>query len=197
VPPGYTPIGSGLYRAPDGGVYARNPQTGQMVRAPAGSQPTSATDLLTRAGISLIPQVASGLATWVSGLFSGQHTATGLLPGTPMGDTTSLPGGGVSAGAPPDILTGNYLPPLTPLPDEIFEPWGGIMPESDYLFAEELPPLTDLPTYPMYSYDYYDYADYGQSYALPDLPPIDYDVMIGVGSGEVTIANPDEWYGWF
>lgn len=197
VPPGYTPIGSGLYRAPNGQVVARHPSTGQMIPAPAGSQPTSAEDLLTRAGISLIPSVANNLASWISSMFSTQQTSTGAVIGAPVGSTTTLPSGGQSVSSP-DILGGSYLPPLAPMPDDWFSDWGGVMPEDDWLFAAELPPIGDLATYP--SYDYYDYATYygdPGSYDLPGVPPVDWDVMIGVGSGDVTIANPDEWWGYF
>jgi hypothetical protein len=186
VPPGYTPIGSGLYRSPTGQIVARNPQTGQMVAAPAGSTPTSAEDLLTRAGISLIPSVANTLASWVSSMFSTQQTATGAVT-TPLDPATS------------DVLFGSpYLPPLAPLPDAGgYIDWGGAQVGGEDVFAQELPPLTELPTYPTYDWgtDWGSY-EYG-GYEVPGVPPLDYDVMIGVGSGDVVIANPDEWYGFF
>lgn len=198
VPPGYTPIGNGLYRSPTGQVVARNPQTGQMVAAPAGSQPTSAEDLLVRAGISLIPAVTQNLASWVSSMFSTQQTSTGaVIPwGTPSGPYEEW-GGALPEGE--SIFGGGEggLPPLAPIPSEGYDFWGGIMPSEEFLFAEDLPPITDLPTYPTYYYDYYDYGMPGSEYYLPDTPTWDYDVGIGVGSGEVTIANPDEWYGYF
>lgn len=190
VPPGYTPIGNGLYRAPSGQIVARNPQTGQMVAAPAGSVPTSAEDLLTRAGISLIPSVANNLASWISSMFSTQQTSTGAV--------TTLPSGGTSISSP-DILGSSYgLPPLAPLPDAGgYMDWGGVAPSGEDLFAQELPPINELPTYPTYDWgtDWGSY-EYG-GYEVPGVPPLDYDVMIGVGSGDVVIANPDEWYGFF
>lgn len=189
VPPGYTPIGNGLYRSPTGQIVARNPQTGQMVAAPAGSVPTSAEDLLTRAGISLIPSVANNLASWISSMFSTQQTSTGAV--------TTLPSGGTSISSP-DILGSSYLPPLAPLPDAGgYVDWGGVAPSSEDLFAQELPPINELPTYPTYDWgtDWGSY-EYG-GYEVPGVPPLDYDVMIGVGSGDVVIANPDEWYGFF
>lgn len=187
VPPGYTPIGNGLYRAPNGAIVARNPQTGQMVMAPAGSVPTSAEDLLTRAGISLIPSVANNLASWISSMFSTQQTATGAIT-TPLDPATS------------DVLFGSpSLPPLAPLPDSGgYSFWGGSSPADESLFGgdEGWPPLTEMPTYPVYDWgtDWgsYEYGDY----EVPGLPPIDWDVAIGVGSGEVTIANPDDWWGY-
>lgn len=188
VPPGYTPIGSGLYRSPTGQIVARNPQTGQMVAAPAGSTPTSAEDLLTRAGISLIPSVANTLASWVSSMFSTQQTATGAIT-TPLDPATS------------DVLFGSpSLPPLAPLPDSGgYSFWEGeqVAPEGIFGGGEGLPPLNELPTYPTYDWgtDWGSY-EYG-GYEVPGVPPLDYDVMIGVGSGDVVIANPDEWYGFF
>lgn len=183
VPAGYTPIGSGLYRSPTGQVYARNPSTGQMVLAPAGSQPTSAEDLLTRAGISMIPAVTQNLASWVSSLFSTQQTATGAV---------------IPAGATPGTPTGEYgpfLPPLAPLPEASYVEWGGVVPTEESIFAGELPPLTELPTYPTYDYPAYDYGSDYTAYDLPAVPPLDWDVALSVGSGEAIIANPDEWYG--
>lgn len=187
VPPGYTPIGNGLYRSPTGQIVARNPQTGQMVMAPAGSQPTSAEDLLTRAGISLIPSVANTLASWVSSMFSTQQTATGAIM-TPLDPATS------------DVLFGTGLPPLAPLPDSSgYSFWEGAQVGEGSIFGggESFPPLNELPTYPVYDWgtDWGSY-EYG-GYEVPGLPPLDYDVMIGVGSGDVVIANPDEWYGFF
>lgn len=189
VPAGYTPIGNGLYRAPNGAVVARNPQTGQMVAAPAGSQPTSAEDLLTRAGISMIPSVANNLASWISSMFSTQQTATGAL--APLDQATS------------DVLFGSPdLPPLTPLPyDSPLWGSGGSMSQEEYEWTvgsgAGLPPLTEIPTYPVFDYGNYDWGSYQYDpYELPGLPPLDYDVMIGVGSGEVTISNPDEWWGY-
>ena len=170
VPAGYTPIGNGLYRAPNGAIVARNPQTGQMVMAPAGSVPTSAEDLLTRAGISLIPSTANILASWVGSLFSTQQTSTGAVVGLP-GGTVGGAGGTVTA---PDVLSGSYLPP------------------------DGLPPLVDLPTYPVFDWATIDSGSYAyDAYELPGLPPMDYDVMIGVGTGEITIANPADWSGFF
>lgn len=200
VPAGYTPIGNGLYRAPNGAVVARNPQTGQMVMAPAGSNPTSAEDLLTRAGISMIPSVANNLASWISSMFGTQQTSTGAVVGA--GDI-GLPGGTSGGGGSvtsPDILSGSYLPPLPPLPGGSL--WAGGMSQEEYEWTvgsgEGLPPLTELPTYPVFDWGTIDAGSYQyEPYELPGLPPLDYDVMIGVGSGEVTIANPDDWWGFF
>ncbi|MCI0371221.1 MAG: hypothetical protein L0214_07530 [candidate division NC10 bacterium] len=82
LPSGYTTVGSNLYRGPDGALYARNPYTGAMVRAPAGTVPTSGSDLLAKAqalGVSLIPTVGAKVADWLGGLFSSQQSATTVL----------------------------------------------------------------------------------------------------------------------
>lgn len=204
VPPGYTPIGSGLYRSPTGQIVARNPQTGQMVAAPAGSVPTSAEDLLTRAGISLIPSVANTLASWVSSMFSTQQTATGAITnwGAP-GGTAEAGGGLMPSGG--SIFGDATLPPLAPLPDSGgYSFWEGEQVGEGSIFGggESLPPLNELPTYPTYDWGGTDWGtDWGSyeygGYELPGVPPLDYDVMIGVGSGDVVISNPDEWYGFF
>jgi hypothetical protein len=87
APAGFTSVGSGLYRDSAGALYARNPSTGQMVKAPTGTSPSSAEDLLLRAGISLIPTVGAavgealpgifeGVGDWLSGLWEGQESAT-------------------------------------------------------------------------------------------------------------------------
>lgn len=196
VPTGYTPIGNGLYRSPTGQIVARNPQTGQMVAAPAGSVPTSAEDLLTRAGISLIPSVANNLASWISSMFSTQQTSTGAVVGGVPGGTVGGEGGTVTA---PDVLSGSYLPPLAPLPESPSIWAGGSISQEEYDYAmqAELPPINELPTYPVYDWGT-DWGSYEAStYEVPGVPPLDYDVMIGVGSGDVVIANPDEWYGFF
>ena len=198
VPPGYTPIGSGLYRSPTGQIVARNPQTGQMVAAPAGSTPTSAEDLLTRAGISLIPSVANTLASWIGSMFTTQQTSTGAITnwgapgGTPEAGGGLMPSGG-------SIFGDTTLPPLAPLPDPSgYTLWGGVAPSGEDIFAQELPPLNEIPTYPTYDWGTdWGSLEYGGGYEVEGLPPLDYDVMIGVGSGDVVIANPDEWYGFF
>lgn len=195
VPAGYTPIGNGLYRAPNGAIVARNPQTGQMVMAPAGSQPTSAEDLLTRAGISMIPSVANNLASWISSMFSTQQTSTGAVVGGGIPGGTSGGGGSVTS---PDVLSGSYLPPIPPLPSG-GDLWAGGMSQEEYEWTvgsgAGLPPLTELPTYPTYDYGF-DYGSYeAGGYELPGLPPLNYDVSIDMGTGEFVIANPADWQG--
>lgn len=196
VPPGYTPIGNGLYRAPNGAIVARNPQTGQMVMAPAGSQPTSAEDLLARAGISMIPSVANNLASWISSMFSTQQTSTGAVVGSTVGVPGGTVGGEGGTVTAPDILSGSYLPPLPPLPEG-----PGLWPDSISPAEEQfaaLPPISELPTYPVFDWGTIDSGSYQYDpYELPGLPPMNYDVMIGVGTGDVTIANPADWWGGF
>lgn len=91
LPPGYTTVGRNLYRGPDGALYARNPTTGAMVKAPSGTVPTSGSDLLAKAGaigVSLIPTVGAKVADWLGGLFSSQHSAT-----TVIGEAGTVPSG--------------------------------------------------------------------------------------------------------
>lgn len=196
VPAGYTPIGNGLYRAPNGAVVARNPQTGQMVMAPAGSQPTSAEDLLARAGISMIPSVANNLASWISSMFTTQQTSTGAVVGLPGG--TSGGGGSVTS---PDVLSGSYLPPIPPLPGGGTWPTGMSQEEYEWTVGsgDGLPPLTELPTYPTYDFgSAFDPGSYeAGGYELPGVPPLNYDVSIDLGTGEYVIANPADWGGGF
>lgn len=124
VPQGFVPIGSGLYRGPDGATYARNPTTGAMVRAPVGSQPPDAEALLTQAGIALIPQGANMLANWIGGLFGTQRTATTPSAGTtyatrpPTPSASTMPSSplpsGVAAAIPALPGAAQILPSLWP-----------------------------------------------------------------------------------
>lgn len=221
VPPGYTPIGNNLYRSPSGTIVARNPQTGQMVAAMPGTVPTSAEDLLTRAGIALIPSVASNLASWVSGLFTTQHTAT-----TPVLESPALPSGGGSIGTS-DVLRGGYdaMPPLPPLPN-IFDAGSAVASTGtetalpgEIFGSEGLPPLEPIPWYPINAtpdgalYDLGADTQLGSidwsQYELPPLPdsymsmdlslePMP-DVGLTVGGTDVTIYDPsaDVWGGFF
>lgn len=218
VPPGYTPIGNNLYRTPTGQIAARDPRTGQMVMAAPGTVPTSAEDLLTRAGISLIPSVANTLASWVSGLFTTQQTAT-----TPVTDSPPLPSGGGAIGTS-DVLRSGYdaLPPLAPLPNiygagsEVGST-GTISAAPTDIFSAELPPLEPIPTYTDFlapSGSLYDLGadtqlapiDWSQ-YELPPLPDYQMDLSLAplpdvgltVGGTDVTIYDPtaDVWGGYF
>lgn len=106
VPSGFTAVGGGLYRGPDGALYARNPSTGQMVKAPTGTTPTSAEDLLMRAGVQLLPGATNMLSDWVRGLFTtsatGAPSATTPRPGATTGGTSgsSFPTGSLTSALP-------------------------------------------------------------------------------------------------
>lgn len=111
VPAGFVPVGQGLYRGPNGMTYARDPSSGRMIAAPPGGTPTSAEDLLLRAGIVLIPQATSTLANMVQGWFrGGSATVPAPWPGPSSGallpSTQSQPSVGMIP-IPP-------LPPMTP-----------------------------------------------------------------------------------
>jgi hypothetical protein len=147
VPPGYTPIGNGLYRTPTGAVVARDPNTGAMIQSPVGYAPTSAEDLLTRAGIALIPTAAQSLASWVSGLFRTQGTAT-----TPISTSPPLPPGTTGISLP----GGDSLPALPPIPD-LHINWPGPVDTTG-----QLPPI--VAGEPGFSL-------WGEG-ALPDIPPL-------------------------
>lgn len=201
VPSGFTPVGSGLYRAPNGTLYARNPSTGQMVPAPMGTTPTSAEDLLTRAGISLIPSVANNLASWIGSLFSTQQTSTGAVDmGSGIVGGTSGGGGSVTS---PDVLSGAYIPPIEPMGTTGPIDWGNLFgggsgEPSFSLWGSSPPPLTDIPTYPTYDLWNNQSFDFDPTaYDLPGMPPLDYDVGLTVGGDYAVIANPDDWSGYF
>jgi hypothetical protein len=169
IPAGYTPVGSGLYRDAAGSLYARNPSTGTMVRAPSGSQPTSADDVLTRLGISLIPTVGQaaagavpGFLDWASGLFSGSGSATTPNEASlPVVDT--IPG---YVEAEPDPWAAydwnSYfaaqdfgVPYVEPLPDYDFAAYDYGVPDPT-VAVEPFPIVTE---YPSYEYEgFYGYA---------------------------------------
>lgn len=211
VPPGYTPIGNGLYRSPSGTIVARNPQTGQMVAAMPGTVPTSAEDLLTRAGIALIPSVASNLASWVSGLFTTQHTAT-----TPVTESPALPEGGGAIGTSDVTRSLDALPPLAPLPN-VFGAGSAVVstatgaPESG-IFTPELPTLPPISVSPdgiLYDlgadaqlapidWSQYELPPLPTDYATVDPMPLP-DVGLTVGGTDATVFQPSDpvWGGFF
>jgi hypothetical protein len=222
VPPGYTPVGNGLYRAPNGAIVARDPNTGQMVMSPAGYAPTSAEDLLTRAGISLIPTAAQGLASFISGLFHSGGSAT-----TPIGTGPTAPG---STSVSDAVRSGSdySFPALPPLPNfELGEVWstgdvGGVPSagEPDFsLWGPELPPLSDPWDIWSSSYPPDTAPGGGETYSLwgPDMGGLDWsqyelppipdtyqwgwetnldlapaDVGLTVGGSDVTIFDPGD-----
>lgn len=139
VPSGFTQVANGLYRGPDGAIYARNPSTGQMVKAPVGTTPTSATDLLTRAGIAIAPAAANALASWVGGLFSGGSPTSTTTPrpssqggaGSGGSGASSFPVGAIGAALP-------ALPAIGSVGASLFT--GGTGPDAT------LPPLDSAPS---------------------------------------------------
>lgn len=210
VPTGFTPTPTpGLYRGPDGVLYARHPQTGQMVRAPAGTTPTSVSDLLLRAGVQAIPSVAGGIADWLGGLFSGQQTATGLIP-SPGGTTSPAP-------RPPTTSTGTMpLPPLLPIPswgaeqaEGLYDTPGTLLPgdtgytagptaETEYAAAPYLTPLAPLPggtgdageiDYAAYDWSQYDWSTYDWGAAYQDAPELfpQFAALPEIGTGDFSL----------
>jgi len=136
VPSGFQQVANGLYRGPDGAIYARNPQTGQMVKAPVGTTPTDATDLLTRAGISVIPAATSALASWVGGLFRGGSPTSATTPQASSQGGSGSGGSGISSF--PTGAIGSVLPALPAIGSMLFT--GGTAPDA------ELPPLDSAPS---------------------------------------------------
>jgi hypothetical protein len=128
TPPGYTYLGSGYYRGPDGQTYYRSPTTGQM----APSSAAAATGAMAQnAGYGLINTTigaaTQGLTSLIRGIFTPgawagmtQEPIGGGVIGGTVADTT-VEGGGMTVTAP-DILSGQYggasvgLTP-EPLPD--------------------------------------------------------------------------------
>lgn len=128
TPPGYTYLGSGYYRGPDGQTYYRSPTTGQM----AVSSPAAATQAMaTNVGYGLINTTigAAGgaLTSLIRGIFAPTTTQPSITDPSIAGGTVqdyTVAGGGSSVTAP-DILSGSYayggpsdvgLTP-TPMPD--------------------------------------------------------------------------------
>lgn len=112
APAGYTYLGSGYYRGPDGQTYYRSPTTGQMAPATAG-------------------QVATGQVTQ-----AGQQVLTGILPSVVSAATSLFDGLIKSAGgwftteqAPLTTSWGTVGGPI--------EGMGGAMPTQESLFAAE------------------------------------------------------------
>lgn len=154
VPAGYTPIGNGLYRGPDGRIYAMNPSTGQMVASPTGVTPTSAEDLLLKAGITIGSAALPGLISWIGSLF-----------GTSVSGAPAPSGGTFDPGTFNPSQDPGGLGPLPPLPSSGPE-WFPSDPGG-------LDPLPSLPTLPQYPYDPAAW-DMPTLAALPDLPTVQY-----------------------
>jgi hypothetical protein len=163
APAGFTNVGAGLYRDTAGALYARNPSTGQMVKAPTGTSPSSGEDLLLRAGISLIPTVGAAVGEalpgvfqsvgdWLGGLWDGQESAT-----TPnLADQTS---------AWWDTDPTVAIPGVTETTLDGADPWASY--DWDAYFAQE-------PTYDLWQPEPIDYASWDYTYDLPAYEPEPY-----------------------
>ncbi len=68
LPAGYTYLGSGYYRGPDGQTYYRNPTTGQM--APATAQQVISGQLQ-QVGSGIVTSIVPTLASTATSLFGG------------------------------------------------------------------------------------------------------------------------------
>lgn len=68
LPPGYTYLGSGYYRGPDGQTYFRNPATGQMAPVSAAQM---ASGQVTQAGLGVVAGVLPVAASAATSFFTG------------------------------------------------------------------------------------------------------------------------------
>lgn len=131
TPPGYTYLGSGYYRGPDGQTYYRSPTTGQM----AVSSPAAATQAMaTNVGYGLInttiASAGGALTSLIRGIFSPTTSQPSISDPSVTGGTvadTTVAGGGATVTAP-DVLGASYTPPdggtsvgLTPAPMPDFQ----------------------------------------------------------------------------
>lgn len=160
LPPGYVTVGNNLYRGPDGALYARNPQTGALVRAPAGAVPTSGSDLLAKAeqyGIALLPKAGAAVMDWLGGLFKGGSSATTIPGSIPPVDVGTAP---LDPGVSP-WPTDPALPPL--VPDYTLWPSGPL----DYSLP--IPLDYSLPTLPPID-TFYPQVDYALVPPDPGVP---------------------------
>lgn len=99
LPAGYTYLGSGYYRGPDGQTYYRSPTSGQMAPV-SGTQAVEGQ--LTQAGVNILTGVIPTVTTGITSLFKGLFTPAG---GGAMTEQAPL-GAGVVEG---DVLgTGAY-----------------------------------------------------------------------------------------
>lgn len=151
APAGFTAVGGGYYRGPDGRYYTRS-ATGQMVPTTTSFTPTGVTwlDRLlgagVQAGVQTIPAATSGLVSWIGGLFT-TSPASATTPLPPLGTAGELlPGGGYTVTAP-DILSGVYyppLPPLEPLPNLTVSDWMSVPIDYSAFELSGVPTLPDL-----------------------------------------------------
>lgn len=131
TPPGFTYLGSGYYRGPDGQTYYRSPTTGQM----AVSSPGAATQAMaTNVGYGLvnttIGAAGGALTSLIRGIFAPSTAQAAVSDPSVSGGTvadTTVAGGGATVTAP-DVLSGSYTPPdggtsvgLTPAPMPDFQ----------------------------------------------------------------------------
>lgn len=92
LPPGYTYMGSGYYRGPDGQTYYRSPTTGQLSVASPGAATTA---IAQNAGYGLINTtigaVAGGLTSLIKGIFTPSSGAP-MTSQPSVSDSTVTPG---------------------------------------------------------------------------------------------------------
>lgn len=164
APAGYSSIGGGYYRGPDGALYQQNPSTGGMVRSATQAAPGSSVEQqLIAAGSRLAMPLLTGgvtaLGKWLGSLWSGSGSgsATGALPSTPLDQNTS------------DVLFGSPgLAPLPALPELGLSDWWNTGTGSDW-WNSSVQPVGAEPGYSLWG---------GEGSWLPDLPPLEPSVSI-------------------
>lgn len=172
LPAGYTYLGSGYYRGPDGQTYYRSPTTGQM--APATAQQVAAAQVQ-QAGLNVLtgvlPTVTTGITSFFKGLFTnaGGGAMTEQAPlgaGTVEGDVL---GTGAYTGGFSDVLRSG---------DEV-----GIVPT----------PLPDFPelTYAWPADESY-YQDYYAAYEEPAM-----EMSLELAPAPIAISDSGDYGGWF
>jgi hypothetical protein len=115
TPPGFTYLGSGYYRGPDGQTYYRSPTTGQMaVSSPASASAAMAQNVGYGLINTTIGAAGGALTSLIKGIFSPQTYQAAVNDPSVAGGTvadTSVSGGGATVTAP-DVLSGAYNVPV-------------------------------------------------------------------------------------
>lgn len=165
VPAGYTQIGGGYYRGPDGALYQRSATTGTMVRSATQAAPGSSVEQQliaagSRLAMPLLTGGISALGNWLGGLFTG-GSATGAVPST-EGEIVASQGS----------IFGDWgggLAPLPEIPDLQLSDWWNA-PDSGSWWEGTAP--AGEPGFSLW-------GDNGGGNYLPDLPPLEPSVSIG------------------
>jgi len=173
LPAGYTYLGSGFYRGPDGQTYYRSPTTGQMtpattqqvMAAQAQQVGTSFATAIIPTATTAITSLFGGLVKSLGGAFQTDQQPLGSPAGTVEGD---ILGTGASSGGYSDVLRSGGEVGIVPAP---------------------LPEFPEL-TYSWPADESY-YQDYYAAYEQPS-----YEMTIDLAPAPVSVESYDE-SGWF